>query len=169
MLKKYTAGLFLFLFVTICFCQTTNFTTFSFTARIDNVTTGENNTVVETQIPDIGIVYGKRVLNARDGHISLITARESDEKIYITTNTGSGMSNLVPLQDKEASINTFPNPFETSFLVDIPEDQHIHTLKVFDLNSRLIKQQAVTQQKPLRVNLERTGKGLYLLQLTGKV
>ena len=58
------------------------------------VTAGENNTVVETQIPDIGIVYGKRVLNARDGYISLVTARESDEKIYISTSAGNETESL---------------------------------------------------------------------------
>jgi PKD repeat protein len=53
------------------------------------VTADENNIVKETKITDIGVVYGKRVLNARDGFVSLVTAHEGDKKIYITTNVGS--------------------------------------------------------------------------------
>lgn len=66
----------------------------SWTSDAYIVTTDENNAIQEIKIPNVGVVYGKRVLNARDGYISLVTASESDGKIYITTNTGPETTTL---------------------------------------------------------------------------
>ncbi|MFW5699973.1 MAG: PKD domain-containing protein, partial [Bacteroidota bacterium] len=69
------------------------------------VTLDESANVVETPLTGIGSAFGKRVLNARNGYISLVTASESYSKIYITTNTGGSTGDEL-VADFNATLTT---------------------------------------------------------------
>lgn len=71
----------------------------SFSSNSYLLTFDKNEAPYEVTLSEIGAVYGKRSLHANNGYLSLVTASESDGKIYITYGTLDGDS-------KESSLTT---------------------------------------------------------------
>ena len=65
-----------------------------------------NNNTIETGITAVGTYYGKRCMNVNNGFISLVTASQTNGKIYISTNTAS--NSIKEISDNGFSIS--PNP-----------------------------------------------------------
>ncbi len=61
----------------------------------------------EIEIKNIGVGYGKDALHARNGYISLTTASQGNQKIYVSTNTGIaiGINDLI-----HQKVKIYPNP-----------------------------------------------------------
>lgn len=100
-------------------------------------TKDQNNQVVESSLSNIGTYYGKRCLNVRNGFLSLVTASESNAKIYITTN---GTSTSVANQSA-TNVNVFPNPTtDGKFLIESSDE--ILSIKIYSLEGKQIHESA---------------------------
>lgn len=125
-----------------------------FTEDLYITTKNNNNQVVEALITDAGTYQGKKSLNVRDGFVSLVTASESDAKIYITTNGATSTS-----VDKNKSDNITINPNPANDFINIKLKSNINSVEVYDLNGRL-----VLVGDSAELNIKALNNGMYMMK-----
>ena len=78
-----------------------------------------------------------------------------------------------PLSVQENQINTsnfnlFPNPSQDYFWLEIPEQQKIVSLEIYDIKGRLIKQLLRKNTKKILVDVKDFAEGYYLVKTKTK-
>ena len=126
------------------------------------MTKNSSNNVIETNIPSIGTYYGKRCLNINNGFISLVTASQTNSKIYISTNTGT---NSLP-DFSYNNITIYPNPATNNLCINLQQLKNLQntTVSVFDMQGKLLLQQIITQQQT-ELNINHFAKGIYVVKV----
>lgn len=116
----------------------------SFNSNSYLITVDEQGNSFETEIPDLGAVYGKRALHANNGFISLVTASESRQQIFVTTGnpSQSGTSNEqnVEIPSEITLQQNYPNPFNPTTVIGykLHEASEI-AVRVYDMLGREIR------------------------------
>jgi dienelactone hydrolase len=65
----------------------------------------------------------------------------------------------------EADFKTFPNPFRRSITVEIPSTKNFDSLVFFDINGRLIHQEAIAGRQTLEISARHWSAGVYIATL----
>lgn len=117
------------------------------------MTEGVNGQAIEVPLTSIGTYYGKRCLNVRNGFLSLVTASESNGKIYITTNAAATSID----NNKSTEINVFPNP--ANDFINIKLNSKINKVEVYDLNGSL-----VLVGDSAELNIKALNNGMYMMK-----
>lgn len=128
------------------------------------MTKDNSNNVIETEIPLIGNHYGRRCLNVKNNFISLVTASQTNGKIYVTTNTGS--SSISEISNNEVSV--FPNP--ASDIINLNIDNAYNTvlkINIYNVIGALVKSELLKQNQQ-QINISDLKKGIYMLEIKTK-
>jgi hypothetical protein len=147
----------------------------SFNSNSYLITTNETGESFETEIPDIGVVYGKRALHANGGYVSLVTGSESDQKIFVTTGypneSGTSVDSNYDTPNQFSLNQNYPNPFNPTTVISyqIPVNSYVK-LKVFDMLGREIAA-LVNERKgagSYEVNFDASAlpSGMYIYRIT---
>jgi|GEM_PF-1570732 len=126
-----------------------------------NLLNGSAKIIIENQeieLKNIGVGYGKDALHARNGFISLTTASEGNQKIYVSINSGtsSGINDLL-LKD----INIFPNP--TTSHIQVSGIEGKANLTVFGIDGKLLLSKQFIGNEPISVS--NLSNGIYTLRI----
>ncbi|TAJ13185.1 T9SS C-terminal target domain-containing protein [Marinilabiliaceae bacterium JC017] len=114
---------------------------------------------VEYEIPNIGVPYGRKCLFARSGKVFLVTARESDGKIYVTSNTGDnnvGFKNESNLHIEP--VKAYPNP-ASSFI----QLSQAGIIKIYNTEGTLLKTEEAKVNHS--ISITEMDSGIYYIQL----
>lgn len=133
------------------------------------------DTTYEVALNSIGVVYGKRVLNARDSHVSLVTASRSRGKIYVTTSggTSTSRSGSQALSGELVLNRAHPNPASrhTNISYSVGRAQQVH-VAVYDMTGRRVAGRSLRHHSPgmhaWLLRLEGLAAGLYLVRVSGE-
>lgn len=146
----------------------------SFNSNSYLITVNDDGTYFETEIPDLGVVYGKRALHANNGYVSLVTGSESQQKIFVTTGNPSetGTSNEVDSETpNQFSLHqNYPNPFNPSTIISYQLTGNSEvSLKVFDMLGRevatLVNERKTAGEHEVTFDAFGLPSGVYIYQL----
>tara|TARA_R110002124_G_scaffold195520_1_gene362567 strand:- start:342 stop:1796 length:1455 start_codon:yes stop_codon:yes gene_type:complete len=97
----------------------------------------ENGLAIETELRNVGEVFGKRTMHVNNGYISLVTASEDDQKIYITNGV---LGQPVSVEDDKVQpfafslSQNYPNPFNPESTIQFSIAKSVNVkLEVFNL------------------------------------
>jgi hypothetical protein len=117
-----------------------------------------NDELKEIRLKDVGDVYGRKSLFADNGNIYLVTADDSSNKIFVTTNTFNTLSTFNKVIK---NVKFYPNP--TDDIVTITALHNITKIEVFDVNGKKINTTKYNS-KEVKFTLKDFIDGTYILK-----
>jgi len=119
---------------------------------------------IETELVNVGRPYGKESINANNNYISVVTASENDQEIYVSTNTGS-TSGVNKMEAPEEFI-VFPNPTSDFINYQLPKDFVLEPsiISVVDLKGATVLAEEINSDSQLNIN--KLESGTFILIIT---